>query len=174
MLRWYLILTKPSAEAHAVSNLQRQGYEVYFPRAIQSVQRCGGWRERIVPLFPRYLFLRIDEGRQSMSSVRSTIGVSNTVRFGSRYAVVPDQVVSDLRALEHPDSRLHRLGRPSRLVPGASVRITSGAFKGLEGLFDRADGAERVVVLLQLLGQEAAAHVPTIFVVPSYAWEARQ
>ena len=34
MLRWYLIHTKPLSEVLAQTNLERQGYQVYLPRAI--------------------------------------------------------------------------------------------------------------------------------------------
>jgi hypothetical protein len=45
------------------------------------------------------------------------------------------------------------------------VRISQGAFDGLEGLFERAAGADRVVVLLRLLGQNAPVCVPADFIV---------
>ena len=67
MLRWYVVHTKPSCEAVADVNLRRQGYDVYFPRAISGSRRRGRLREHVVALFPRYLFLRLDEGRQPLA-----------------------------------------------------------------------------------------------------------
>src|SRR5712671_6899317 len=110
MLRWYLVYTKPLTEAIAQANLERQGYEVYFPRAVQTVRCSGRWLERVVALFPRYLFLRLNEGCQALNPVRSTVGVASVVRFGSRYTVVPEHVISDLQARADPLSGLHRLG----------------------------------------------------------------
>ena len=82
MLRWYLIHTKPLGEGLAQTNLERQEYQVYLPRAMQPVRYNGHWRDRIVSLFPRYLFLRLNEGRQSLAPARSTLGVASVVRFG--------------------------------------------------------------------------------------------
>jgi len=127
----------------------------------------GRWRERITALFPRYLFVRLEEGRQSLSPVRSTVGVADVVRFGLRYAAVPDEVVCDLRGRADPQSGLHRLGRRSPFPCGSHVRIAAGPFDGLEGVFEREAGAERVVVLLNLLGQDAAVRIPAGFVVPA-------
>jgi transcriptional antiterminator RfaH len=169
MLRWYLIHTKVSGETSSQLNLERQGYEVYLPRFVNGVRLAGRWRERVTPLFPRYLFLRLDEGRQPLSPVHSTVGVATVVRFGSRYTIVPDKVLQELRDREDPHSGLHRLSRRSPLSPGAAVRITAGAFDGLEGIFERAAGAERVLVLLRLLGQEASVRVPSEFVVARFA-----
>jgi len=169
MKRWYLVHTKPSSESVAQSNLCRQDYEIYLPRLAQCMRRCGSSRERIVPLFPRYLFLRLNEGSQSLGPVRSSVGVAGVVRFGFSYAVVADKVICDLRAREEPESGLHRLAGVTSLLPGAPVRVTTGPFDGLEGIFERAAGSERVVVLLTLLGQDARVRVPASSILPSHA-----
>jgi transcriptional antiterminator RfaH len=164
MLRWYLIHSKVSAEASAQLNLERQRYEVYLPRLLQTVQRRGQWKERIVALFPRYLFVRVEEGQQSLSPVRSTVGVVGVVRFGLRYAAVPDNIIRELRQRADPQSGLHRLHRPVPFSRGSRVRIATGPFAGLEGVFEREAGSERVVVLLKLLGQDASVRIPAGFV----------
>lgn len=156
MLRWYLIQTKPSGEALAESNLGRQGYELYLPRVLQRVRSRGTWRQRIVALFPRYLFLQLNEGLQALAPVRSTLGVAQVVRFGARYTVVPDEVICDLRSRADPATGLHRLSPTCILTPGAAVRIRAGAFEGIEAVFEREAGTDRVVVLLKLLGQFAS------------------
>jgi transcriptional antiterminator RfaH len=169
MLRWYLIHTKPAREAVAEANLQRQGYEVHLPRVLQPVRRHRQWRECVVPLFPRYLFLQLSEGCQPLSPVRSSVGVAGIVRFGSRYAIVPDEIVIQLRLRADPESGLHRLASRPSFARGATVRITTGPFEGLDGVFERDAGSERVVVLLNLLGQDAPVRIPATFVAPSYA-----
>lgn len=157
--RWYLVFTKPSSEEKARANLERQGYRVYFPRLLERKIYRGRWRERISALFPRYLFVQARNVGQSLSSVRSTVGVAEAVRFGSNYAVVPEQVVNGLVERADPHTGLHLLKR-STLSPGDAVRVVSGAFVGLEGLFARESGAERVLVLLKLLQREAAVSLP--------------
>jgi transcriptional antiterminator RfaH len=169
MLRWYVIQTKPSRECVAEANLRRQGYEVYVPRMLQSVRRRGQWSECIVPLFPRYLFLQLSEGCQALNPVRSSVGVTSIVRFGARYAIVPDRIITELRLRADPESGLHRLANRCVLTRGASVRITTGPFEGLDGVFEREAGSARVVVLLNLLGQDAPVRIRADFVAPSCA-----
>ena len=156
--RWYLVYTKPGVERIACANLARQNYHVYLPRVIGHVRRLGSWHDHIVALFPRYLFLRLNEGCQSLSPVRSSVGVSGLVRFGAEYAVVPDAVVTGLRNREEPGTGLHRARPECQLRPGQFVDI--GTFDGLEGIFEREDGRGRVVVLLRLLGREVPVRVP--------------
>jgi transcriptional antiterminator RfaH len=167
MKRWYLVQTKPRGELLAQSNLQRQRYEVYFPRLVQPVLLRGRWRKQVVALFPRYMFLRLDEGRMPVAPVRSTLGVASVVRFGSEFAVVPDKVIADLRARASPESGLHELSSPSSFARGTAVKITAYPFDGLEGVFECEVDAERAVVLLNLLGRDARVRVPTSMLVPS-------
>jgi transcriptional antiterminator RfaH len=163
MRRWYLIHTKPAGEREAQRQLQRQDYGTYLPRLLQTVRRRGQPRVQITPLFPRYLFLNLDEGRQSLAPVHSTFGVASVVRFGARFATVPEAIVRQLREREDPQTGLHSL-EPPRLTPGTPVRVTAGVFAGLEGVFEREEGAERVVVLLSLLGQERQVRFPAALV----------
>jgi transcriptional antiterminator RfaH len=159
--QWYLVRTKPLAERTARANLERQGFSTYLPRLVQVARRRQRWAESIVPLFPRYLFLHLDAGRQSLRPVHSTVGVSNIVRFGARCVVVPDEVVEELRARADPATGLHRLQAAARFARGTRVRIVAGPFCGINGIFERADGAERVVILLNLLGHEMPVAFPT-------------
>jgi transcriptional antiterminator RfaH len=165
MLRWYLVHTKPSGETLAQANLVRQGYDVYLPQVLQRVRNGGRIAERIVALFPRYLFLRLREGLQTLGPVRSSVGVASIVRFGASYAVVPDPVVRNLKLRADPESGLHRVSPPPALKAGAAVKIESGPFDGLQGVFEREAGSDRVVVLLNLLGQHASVRVPARFIV---------
>lgn len=169
MFLWYLIRTKPTGEVLAESNLRRQGYDVYLPRLVKSVRQRGRSCEKTVALFPRYLFLRLEEGRQSLGPVRSTTGVSDIVRFGFNHAVVPDRIIRDLRARADARTGLHRLNS-SALASGMTVQVTWGPFGGLEGVFEREAGGDRVVVLLHVLGDSTRVRLPVDFVVPSQAF----
>jgi transcriptional antiterminator RfaH len=169
MDRWYLVHTKPSAEATAQRNLERQGYEVYFPRLVRQVVRAGRRRRQVGALFPRYLFVHLQEGVQALAPVNSSKGVAAVVRFGTRYAQVPERVVRALRDRADPDSGLHHLRTDKELAHGTPVRIISGVFEGLEGVFEHQRGPDRVTVLLTLLGQTASVHIPNDYVVRRHA-----
>jgi transcriptional antiterminator RfaH len=164
MTRWFLIHTKPASESVAQANLERQGYTVYYPRVSRPARIRGRWLERVGPLFPRYVFLNLYVGNQTLGPVRSTHGVANIVRFGSEYTFVPDVIVDGLRERENPETGLHGLQTCAEFEFGSKVQIVAGVFAGLDGIFQRACGDERVIVLLELLGQTAAVRLPTTFV----------
>jgi transcriptional antiterminator RfaH len=172
-MSWYLVHTKPGRDELAVANLRRQGYEVCHPRLLRPTRIRGRWVERVTSLFPRYLFLRLAVGRQAMGPVRSTLGVANIVRFGNDYTIVPDLVIENLLRQSDPTTGLHRLQGRGVIEPGSNMRIVAGVFDGLEGVFQRESGDERVVLLLRLLGRDTLVQLPAAFVLPQYESQAR-
>ena len=149
--KWYAVLCKPRGEEVAVTNLENQGYAVYLPRLLARHRRLGKWVDRIEPLFPRYLFLRVRDERQSLTPVRSTVGVSGLIRFGGQPTVVSDALIEALRARQDAATGVHL--QRTEFNPGAPVKFVDGPFSGLEGIFSKDTGEERVIVLLALLGK---------------------
>ena len=150
--RWYLVYTKPRQESVAEENLQRQGFDIWLPRLRLSRRRRGRWVDAVEPLFPRYLFIRLQAGGDDFAPIRSTRGVSGLVRIGMEPAQVPDPVVQALQQAADPDSGLLN-PEASPLAQGDLVEVLEGPFEGLRGVFQLQSGDERVVILLDVLGQ---------------------
>ncbi|MDD2914612.1 MAG: transcription/translation regulatory transformer protein RfaH [Gallionella sp.] len=150
--RWFAVSCKPRQEAVAEENLLRQGYRVYLPRIQNTHHRRGQWVDVIEPLFPRYLFIRINPALRSTAPVRSTRGAVGLVRFGGQPAVIPDEVIEAIVQREAPDSGLHWDDRPL-FCAGEPVRLEEGPLAGMEGIFVERDGEKRVIILLELLGK---------------------
>ncbi len=165
---WYVIRSKPRGESTAQTQLERQGFRTYFPRILQPTRVRGRWVDRIEPLFPRYLFLRADVGKRSLAPVRSTVGVTDIVRFGAEYATVLDEIVQELMNRAEPETGLHRLRKPL-FVRGVHVRVSEGPFNGLDGVFECCEGEERVLILLEVLGRQTRVRIPIDQVVPVFA-----
>ena len=143
----------------AALGLEEQGYGVYLPKRPVKKRRRGRTAEVEEPLFPRYLFVSAAQGEQSIGPVQYTRGVQKLVRFGTYCLPVPEDMVAAIRQREDPETGYHRLELPG-LMTGDPVRIASGAFAGIEAVFEARSGPDRVVVLLKILGQQAQAVVP--------------
>jgi len=156
--QWYAVHTKPRQEELALEQLRRQGYEGYLPRLRERRRIRRRWQEVVAPLFPRYLFVRLREGVDDFGPIRSTIGVSDLVRFGGRPRPVPEGLVEELRAREDPAAGMHVLER--RWRPGERLRVVEGPLAGLEAVFQAETAEERVIVLLRLLGRDTRVAVP--------------
>ena len=153
-MHWYLIHTKPKQESCALLNLQQQGYECYLPLLSSEKIRRGALTLVEEPLFPRYLFIRLDSGQsaKSWSPIRSTRGVSRLVSFGQQPAQVDDALIQALQRHDEPE--------PEPLFkPGETVRLTNTPYAGLEAIYQMADGVNRVIVLIKLLNKPVPLRV---------------
>ena len=144
MKNWYLIQTKPQQESTAVQNLSNQGFNVFYPKAII--------KNKTVSLFPRYLFIELDDKTQNWTPIRSTKGVSNFVRFGLSFAKVPNQIINLIKTQQQ--QTIEKMIDICSHHKGDHLEIQTGAFKGQQAIFQNYNSNDRVTVLLKLIGQQ--------------------
>jgi len=150
---WYAVQCKPREDDRAEVNLERQGFEVYRPRALVRRRRRGTLATIEESLFPRYLFLNLEAGVDNWYPIRSTRGVVGLVRFGLEPTPVPDSVIEFIRDHTDPQTGCVDLVTPNDYKPGQTVLISEGPFAGYEAVFLRRTGEERVLVLLEVMKQ---------------------
>jgi len=149
---WYAVQTKPRQESLAEDNLCRQDYETYLPKILVRKRRRDKWTKVVEPLFPRYLFIRVDADQHSLAPVRSTLGVASLVRFGQVLQPLPDSIIAYLRQAEDPDTQ-QQLADDWPHRSGDTVHILEGPFAGLNGVFELTTGESRAMLLIELLGR---------------------
>ncbi len=163
--RWYPVRTKPRQEELALTNLENQGFTCYLPH-IWIGRRVGGqWRHVREVLFPGYLFIHVDTNAQDISPVRSTLGVTGLVRFGPLLRAIDDSVIDFIRQQElatNPDSE----SPAPRFRVGDSVEILEGPLAGLSAVFKMAKSADRLLVLVRILGAETPVAVDINSIAP--------
>lgn len=148
-MHWYVIHTKPRQERRALGNLEQQGYECYLPMITAEKLQQGGVVLVEEPLFPRYLFIKLDQGEsgRSWGPIRSTRGVNRLVTFGNEPARINPAHIETLRNMRH-----NTPAGPLRLYSaGERVEITAGPFAGIEAVYQISDGESRALVLIELL-----------------------
>jgi transcriptional antiterminator RfaH len=154
-LAWYLIHTKPRQEALALTNLSRQGFECYMP--MLRLQKIRQRKTVLVaePMFPRYLFIRLDTSStgQSWSPIRSTMGVNQLVRFGGQPAKVDGQLIDLIR------SREQGTHAQPLFTAGDNVTVADGPFAGLEAIYQNTDAESRSMILLNILSKRVAMRI---------------
>ena len=147
--RWFLVHTLPHNERRAQLHLRAQGFRTHFPTIEKTIRHARQLRTVRAPLFPRYIFLILDLGRDRWLSVWGTFGVSSLYTCNNRPVPVPDGIVETL--IENSDEANLALFA-SGLATGQSVRILSGPFANFVGTLERLDAAGRVRVLLEMMG----------------------
>ena len=149
MKNWYLIKTKSRQEKIAKQNLKNQGYGSFCPIVIIN--------NRLVVLFPGYLFVRLNEKTQKFSPINSTKGVSHFVKFGLNFAKVPISVIEFIKTNQHITAE--KLKDLNKFKPGDKVQISDGAFKNWMAIFKCYKSDERVILLMNLLGCEQSLSI---------------
>lgn len=153
MAYWAVAQTESQREGVAAKFLKQNSYETYLPKIIAK----AGARERVVPLFPTYIFVRIEE---RWWSVRWTIGVLRVLMADDHPAVIPDRVVCAIQRREG-DNGLVKLPKPPSIQKGDQVVIREGSFAGWMGIYDGMNGPDRVRILLTLMGRSVPVSVRT-------------
>ena len=154
---WYLAYTKPRLEEVAQVNLLQQGFEVYLPLYKKFKKTEQGSNPHFEPMFPRYLFFRANLGQQSLSTIRSTKGVNNLVRFGFEPARIQDELIDLIREMEASRNEV-TIAQASSFQVGQSVRLKHNALANLQGLIQGV-GSKRIAVLLEILGRPTVVQV---------------
>jgi transcriptional antiterminator RfaH len=153
---WFCLRSQPKREHIAAACLRRHisEEEVFCPRVRFRKRTNRGLVWFVESMFPGYLFARFDHATFHRQ-VRAVPGVSGFVQFGDRIALVPDELIGEIRIRTGPDELLEL---NHGLEPGQNVQITRGPFEGLEALVTRLITArERVEILIEWMGRSLHA-----------------
>jgi transcriptional antiterminator RfaH len=141
-------------EAYATHCLGVSGFTTYLPRLRENRTVRGRKVEVRPPLFPGYIFVLIV---LQWHAARWCPGVAHIIMDGLTPARVPDRIIAEIRSRER--GGLIELPRPPGLKRGDKVRITSGPFCDHLALYQGQTSADRVAVLLTLLGGRQRAEL---------------
>jgi transcriptional antiterminator RfaH len=154
MESWYVLYTKPNAEAQVTRALIERGFTAYLPLLPPQAGR------RAQPLFPAYLFVRCDLSQVVVDNLQWIPGLRRILTFDGRPAVVPDEA---MKLIEDGMREIEAAGGLPlhRFKPGDQVVIEEGPLAGLRGVFEGPlKPAERVRILVHFLGETNRAEVP--------------
>ncbi len=149
--RWYAVQTLASRETGAQLHLNAQGFRTYLPMSLKTVNHARKLTTVRRAVFPGYLFLVLNLGRDRWRSVNGTRGVARLVMGREAPLPVPEGVVETL--IDSIDEQgLCRLDRD--LKEGERVRVIAGPLAQTIGQLVNLDDKGRVRVLLEIMGGE--------------------
>jgi transcriptional antiterminator RfaH len=152
---WVVLKTKPRREPLAAQAVEARGVHTYLPRLPH--RPPSGRANSAGPLFPGYVFARVCEGTDDILRARCAPGVSYVLPRVGAPARLEDGVINAIRTREH---ELKTGTAPTGFSSGDAVRVMSGPFRWVTGLFDRRlNAAGRVRILLQLVNGTLALQI---------------
>ena len=152
-MNWYVVHTNPNKEEIAERHLIRQNYVIYFPRYKKIINHARKISTVVKPLFPRYLFIKIDLYKQRWTSINSTYGVNSLVTMQDKPVRVSKEIINKIKSQEDPDG-ITEIPFLQNFIKGYEVNIHDGIFSGKKGLFMGLTDDNRVKILFDLLGKE--------------------
>lgn len=162
--RWYAVHCRPHRESTAAAHLRNQDFAVFLPRREKRIRHARKIEKVRRPFFPGYLFINLDIGHQRWRSINSTVGVIRIVMQNERPAAAPIGVIEALKTACGADDVLH-VGPD--LSVGQSVRVVDGPFADFVGELDQLTDADRVRVLLDIMGGRTRVVLPRDYLVPA-------
>lgn len=149
MKSWYLLYCKRGQVERAASNLALQSVNYFYPTR-RAEKMVRGIRKFVnEPLFPNYLFIQFNPEEIHTTTISGTRGVSYFIRKGIEPAIVPEEIIENLKIPR--DTSIVNSALPQ---PGDTVTISSGIFKGLEAIYHEQDGEKRSILLVKMLGND--------------------
>lgn len=153
-LEWFAVRVRPRCEKQVAEAIAAKGFEQFLPLHRERRQ----WSDRVVeaqlPLFPGYVFSRMDV--QKRMPILTTPGVVSIVGVGRTPQPVDDEEIGSLQLLVR--SNLAVEPWPYRHL-GQPVRILRGPLAGAVGILDGVKSGMRLVVSVTLLQRSVAVEV---------------
>jgi transcriptional antiterminator RfaH len=162
--RWYVARTRPQRELQAATQLNNQSFRTFVPRFWKNRRHARKVETISAPLFPRYIFVVVDRGRDRWRSINGTLGVDRLLTHAGEPQAVPAGVVESLIASADTQGNMRF---DFHLREGQSVKVMAGPFADLIGQLERLDDNGRVRVLLEILGGKVRVTLPHSFVAPA-------
>lgn len=160
---WHIIAALPTKQFLAENVIAAAGWRVFHPLHLHRTTRNP---DKIISLFPGYLFVRWKADTDWSSLCRIPYVWKILMTEPGRPAVVPDEVVGDLR--RRTSSRRivdDPFVTPPHYRPGTELVVTRGPLTGLEGVC-KLSGPDRVTLLFTMLGSEFARDVAPLDILP--------
>ena len=160
---WFAILARTGREKSAALLLENSGYECYLPVTRFSRRWSDRMKEIEVPLFPGYLFCRMNPNNRL--PVLITPGVIQIVGIGKTPIPVEEQEIAAIQRVGK--SGLSTMPWPYMQV-GHVARIEDGPLRGMTGIVIKIKSGMKLVLSVNLLQRSIAVEIDRSWIGAAY------
>lgn len=149
---WVVAHTKPRCEKKLAQYCDREGIDSTLPCYRSPHRYRGKTVVFLKPLFPGYVFLRLDSDQRRLvlqsDYVANLLTVTDQELFDRQLREILTALETDVEIRLAPE-----------IGQGVRVQIKSGPLRGLEGWVENRQGPTTVLLRLDFIGQAAAVKV---------------
>jgi transcription antitermination factor NusG len=160
---WFAILARTGKEKNATLLLENAGYECYLPVIKFTRQWSDRLKEIELPLFPGYLFCRMNP--HNRLPVLITPGVIQIVGVGKTPIPVDEQEIAAIQRVGK--SGISTMPWPYLQV-GHVAQIEEGPLRGMTGIVIRIKSGLKLVLSVNLLQRSIAVEVDRSWIGAAY------
>jgi transcriptional antiterminator RfaH len=149
---WWVAQTKSRCEKAFATDLAARGIAYFLPM-VERLTYSGGRKRRVMmPLFSGYVFFCGNELDRHAALLTDRLARVIEVRDQKR-------LIKELSATHRVLLNKVALDPYPFAAVGRRVRVAMGPLEGTEGVVDRRDGRERLVLQVSILGQGSAMEI---------------
>ena len=147
--KWLVARIKSNSYDLAIRNLERQGFETFFPKMKVTKKKENKFIGKDVSVFPGYGFVGVDLQDSYWTKINSTYGVSKLLTFNNKPCEIPlDLIVTLKNSFENKVDPIIN----ENLKKGDIIKFNNGPFAELVANIESVEENKRIYVLLEVMG----------------------
>jgi transcription antitermination factor NusG len=159
--KWLIVYTYPKAERKVRNTITQLGIESFLP-LMKVIRQWSDRKKKLeVPLFPNYVFVKIDPNKRF--ELLKIHGLVRFVTFDGRPAEITDDKIDSMKRIVSGDSAI-RMEQFDNCQIGSKMRIVHGHFSGIEGYLLREYGNNRFVIQVDILKKAVSIDIPADYI----------
>lgn len=152
--RWFALRVKSRREKVVAAAAHQKGFEEFLPLYVSRQHWSDRWRTVASPLFPGYVFCRLDpEHRLPLLTIP---GVLNFVEVGKIPVPIDDAEIAAIKLATRSQLRTEPC---TFLEGGHRVRLETGPLAGLEGVLMPTYPPRQLVIALTVLRRSISVEI---------------
>ena len=155
---WFILQFKSNSHHLAAKNLNRQGFETFLPLNETTSRRTSRFINTSKPLFPGYMFIKLDRAESGWHKINSTYGVSRLITFNSILKSIPTTFVDSLMKRYDSSGKLLPI---QKLKKGDQVTVLKGPFANFIATVEKYEADQRISILMDLMGRKTKIQTPS-------------
>ena len=156
LMRWFAVQTRPRHEKKVARELLGKSVCNFLPLLSEKHSWSDRQREVQMPLFPGYVFVRLQDDLDGRIPVLRTMGVVGFVGGRGLGSAIPDDQIQAIQSVL--DAKVP-VGPYPFLKIGQMVRIIGGSLDGVKGIIAGKNGDASLVISIEMIQRSIAIRV---------------